>query len=407
MLKKNENFFSVKKEWSKVKDALLGWYLWPYFQKVLRSNRPVLYVDCFAGKGKFDDGNDGSPIIALDQSKKSVDNSNVPNAKINLVFIDLFYEEALKQNIPTNKYMPNTIEIIGGAFEEKIDDILSKRADQNVFLYLDPYGHSQIKFFTLSKISKLPLNSIELLLNFNDTGLFRECCSVMDISYVPDVDSDFFDDYFIEVVISNQQRADKISEYLGGDYWQDIMIDYKDGIINHHEAKDRISTTFKNKLSQQYKYVLDMPIRLKRSNAPKYRMIHATNHPDGCLLMADNMHKRCDDLMVKIQDKGQLSWIDYNVFGKNIDENLIVEHVLSLLKKIGRPINLNPFYALFFTEYGLICHYTNINNVIKKLESVGSIEVERFPKLTATGKKSRFWTEDKKNKLLLNYTGKK
>ena len=25
----------------------------------------LVYVDCFAGKGKFEDGNDGSPLIAL------------------------------------------------------------------------------------------------------------------------------------------------------------------------------------------------------------------------------------------------------------------------------------------------------------------------------------------------------
>ena len=34
--------------------------------KILYTRNPLVYVDCFAGKGKFDDGNPGSPLIALD-----------------------------------------------------------------------------------------------------------------------------------------------------------------------------------------------------------------------------------------------------------------------------------------------------------------------------------------------------
>ncbi len=63
---RNIEFFVKKREWSVVKDALLQCYLAPYFTKILRTGRPLVYVDCFAGEGRFDDGNVGSPIIALD-----------------------------------------------------------------------------------------------------------------------------------------------------------------------------------------------------------------------------------------------------------------------------------------------------------------------------------------------------
>ncbi|MFC2638325.1 MAG: hypothetical protein ACFN0X_05345 [Mitsuokella sp.] len=66
MAKKNDDFFVEKKPWSKVKDELLGCYLKPYVAKILHTRKPLAYVDCFAGKGKFDDGNPGSPLIALD-----------------------------------------------------------------------------------------------------------------------------------------------------------------------------------------------------------------------------------------------------------------------------------------------------------------------------------------------------
>ena len=67
MAKKNNDFFVEKKAWSVVKDELLGCYFMPYVSKILHTYRPLVYVDCFAGKGKFDDGNPGSPLIALEE----------------------------------------------------------------------------------------------------------------------------------------------------------------------------------------------------------------------------------------------------------------------------------------------------------------------------------------------------
>lgn len=56
MPKDNRNFFAKKKDWSEIKNTLLGAYLKPYFQKILTTKHPVFYVDCFSGKGRFDDG---------------------------------------------------------------------------------------------------------------------------------------------------------------------------------------------------------------------------------------------------------------------------------------------------------------------------------------------------------------
>ena len=83
------NFFSRKKEWSKLKDQILGHYLRPYLDKITRTGRPTRIADCFAGKGKFDDGTDGSPlIIARTLSEKL---SRDPSADIKAIFIENKY----------------------------------------------------------------------------------------------------------------------------------------------------------------------------------------------------------------------------------------------------------------------------------------------------------------------------
>ncbi len=58
-----EDFFNKKKDWSLLKDSIIDNYLEPYIRKILYARRPVFIIDCFAGKGKFDDGNPGSPLI--------------------------------------------------------------------------------------------------------------------------------------------------------------------------------------------------------------------------------------------------------------------------------------------------------------------------------------------------------
>ena len=50
MTKRNDDFFREKKAWSKVKDELLECYLTPYIAKILTTKKPLVYVDCFAGK---------------------------------------------------------------------------------------------------------------------------------------------------------------------------------------------------------------------------------------------------------------------------------------------------------------------------------------------------------------------
>lgn len=59
-------FFKEKRDWSIFKDDLLKNYLIPYFAKLLATRRDIIFIDGFAGKGKFEDGTNGSPLIVKD-----------------------------------------------------------------------------------------------------------------------------------------------------------------------------------------------------------------------------------------------------------------------------------------------------------------------------------------------------
>lgn len=131
MAKKNDDFFVEKKPWSKVKDELLGCYLKPYVAKILHTHKPLAYVDCFAGKGKFDDGNPGSPLIALEIFRQGLASTKLDGkARIGAAFIDLNYASDLERNL--SNY--NGIKIVSGAYEDTIEDLLNTKTGYNVFL---------------------------------------------------------------------------------------------------------------------------------------------------------------------------------------------------------------------------------------------------------------------------------
>lgn len=128
MAKKNHDFFKEKKPWSEVKDELLGCYLKPYLQKILHTHHPVVYVDCFAGKGAFEDGKPGSPLIALQTMQDCLGQTKMEGGDIRPYFIDRNYVEDLRKNLAGYA----GVSIVAGKYEEQIAEILRSKNECNV-----------------------------------------------------------------------------------------------------------------------------------------------------------------------------------------------------------------------------------------------------------------------------------
>ncbi|MFP3153385.1 three-Cys-motif partner protein TcmP [Lachnospiraceae bacterium ZAX-1] len=407
MPKDNRNFFKQKKIWSEVKDELLGCYLVPYFNKILSMGNPVLYVDCFAGKGKFDDGKPGSPLTALQSLESSTTQyrGSYPMPTVSMKFIELNHSNDLEANLP-NQHR-GRCEVINGKFEDNIIPLLQKamsaRHQLNVFLYVDPYGVKVLNATLFDSLS-VAFNTAELLINLNSFGFIREACRVKKVVFREREDEIFSDleEYDSSVLDSVQE----LNDIAGGDYWQAIIDKYSKGTIDCYQAEKEFSHQYKLRLRRSYTYVLDMPIRLKPGQHPKYRMVHATNHPDGCALMADNIAKRTDRLVIEIQSGGQLSLLPQTAENEMVSEDMLMEKVKSLLEKTSDYTRLNKFLADFYNEYGVLCALSSLSSgrsgsVLKTLEKNGYIDVLRNPAITDKGKPSKFWQEGKGNTLLL------
>lgn len=173
MSKDNSDFFKVKNEWSLIKDKLLGCYLTPYMQKILATNKKICYVDCFSGKGKFEDNQPGSPLIALKIRDDCLNKTKIEINKsqaIDMTFIDLNYATDLEVNLAEYNNGYGKPHIVSGRYEEKIIDILKTKRGQNVFLYIDPYGIRALDTALFDQFQTLGFNTFEMLINFNSFG---------------------------------------------------------------------------------------------------------------------------------------------------------------------------------------------------------------------------------------------
>ena len=391
MVKKNDDFFVEKKPWSKVKDELLGCYLKPYVAKILYTRKPLVYVDCFAGKGKFDDGNLGSPLIALDIFQQGLASTKLDGkAKIGAAFIDLNYASDLEVNLSNYK----GIKIVSGAYEDKIDELLESKTGCNVFLYIDPYGIKALDCTKFDNFANGQFNTIELLINMNSFGFIREACNAMGTKFKID-DGGFFDDlveYDPTVLDSTDKSIEALNCIAGGDYWEKIITEYKSGKINGYEAEERFSEQYCRRLGESYKYVLNMPIRIQPNQHPKYRMIHATNHPGGCVLMADNICNRWE-LLKNIQNSGQMTFFQEDYNNRIIDNAQKKDLIINHFSKYDNWISLTEAQADFYVKHGAICKPGEISKELKKLEKDNRLEVKRNPSLTEKGKISTFMSE--------------
>lgn len=404
MSKNNKDFFKNKNDWSEIKDRLLGCYLPQYFQKVLMTRKPIFYVDCFAGKGKFDDGSDGSPLIALKVRDDCLQRTNVQNGRIDTCFIDLNYAKELAANVAGYCSPNGSPLVVSGKYEEEIEKILSSKKGTNIFLYIDPYGIRALDSDLFDKFSTYGFNSIELLINMNSFGFFRDACRVMSVDYQNDEALNNLEDiveYEPTQIDASQQSEMLLNSIAGGEYWKSIVSDYKTRKIDGYEAEKRFSTEYKKHLRQKYTYVLDMPIRLKPGQRPKYRMIHISNHEHGCILMADNMATRSDELFIEVQQKGQMSLFDLDVENEIINESEIEDKIMAFLDRFPQGIGTDKLLACFFTEYGVLCKSGFIKKILKSMEGRGSIAVVRVPALTDKNNPCRTFTESKKQSVTI------
>jgi three-Cys-motif partner protein len=167
----SDDFHRVRKTWSQIKHSILRRYLSLLLGKLGRPGQHVFYVDGFAGQGRYENGEDGSPLIAAKLAASPVQTSrrdvlrciNVEenaNTFTNLVETTRTYVE---QGIVTNLF---------GAFEDHLPAILKQIEGYPTFFFIDPFGTESAGISTLQTIARRR-SKTEVLVRYDDTRVKR------------------------------------------------------------------------------------------------------------------------------------------------------------------------------------------------------------------------------------------
>lgn len=367
------DFFAQKRDWSKLKDRIIEHYLAPYLAKITTTGRPTRIVDCFAGKGRFDDGEIGSPIIIAQHVSAMLAHTPAPDVKA--VFIEQKYTAELQAHLAG---APGC-EVITGEYEQCVLRFLSGHVDRdrNYFFYVDPYGIKNLDFGHFARLKKVGFQSLEMLINLNSTGFLREGCRLLKLDRaVPDWADD------LDYETDGKNTPARMDEVAGGNYWRTILAAFQTGTINFHEAEEKFITAYTEGLGNHFKYVVNIPIKERSHHMPKYRLVFATDYHEGFFLMANEMHAAWHKLLD--QEKGsQLYLFDETelnaLHGPPIQEKIISE--------LHLPMNLRDLLICLIKKHGLT-HTTGEYKAIIKEKEGTMFRLKRDPPKTLTGRPS-------------------
>lgn len=369
-------FFGSKKSWSVQKDLILSRYLAAYLKKIVyhmekqkhwRSKiPPVLIVDAFAGRGWFDDGEHGSPLLIIESA------DSVATGKYRLL---LGNEDPDQHNA-----VQDLVKEYGHVFvENRLAVDLLKIVRDNVgqralFVFIDPFGIQGYPFEVIRDLGVRNTSgmSTEILINFNVKDFHKKSArnSVMNLG-IDGVDT------------NTRSKIENLDIALGGGWWRAFQ--YAPN-LSTDKRTDLVVEGYTNRLRDAgYKYIGRCPVREKDEASPKYRLIHGSRHIHALRLMnetmgnviGDELHKRSvqSDIPLFGEQVGNTDFQNWERRRYNVEADL-VEIVLQEVEaqpgerrvEIWHSIIQKHFLQFFHKEY---------TAVVARLKKAGRIRVKR------------------------------
>jgi three-Cys-motif partner protein len=244
------------------KHFVLAEYLKAWFAIIGQTTERMVFIDGFAGPGRYTGGEPGSPIIALNVLR---DHASLPRFRAEAGFF--FIEErsdrvaALRAELTAlTASLPDGVsyEVVEGMFDATLGDVLDRldadgRFLAPAFVMVDPFGVSGIPLGLMRRLLGNPKCELYITLMASWINRFR----------------------------NTQEYEGALMELYGDDSWR-AVVDLPEGdarvlgFLDLYEAKLRTSgASFVQRFN------------LYRDNAFLYSIFFATNHRLGCARMKD------------------------------------------------------------------------------------------------------------------------
>ena len=258
------------KEHTRVKHEILSKYLGTW-TKILGRFYDLNIFDCFAGRGRFLDGVEGSPLIVIKTIAEIREKGGRPG-RASCIFIERSKNNFQNLQAEINREIENSpqrygdwlnVECFNDEFANAVSGIIDKYGGSLApsFFFIDPFGFSGVPFEVIKNILSLRRTEVFMTFMVRDVNrFFRSSNHRISIEEL--------------YGINNVQEALQ-SKYSNLPREQALLKLYRDQL--HEDAN--VTYTFPFKISEDE--------RLQTT----YYLIHATNHPMGCERMKEIMYK--------------------------------------------------------------------------------------------------------------------
>jgi three-Cys-motif partner protein len=246
---------------TQAKHQILTSYLGAWYPAVSSFSGRVLYIDGFAGRGRYDDGSEGSPQLAM----RTLINHPILAQRANTEFLFMFIEKnasnaaALQgelQKLDDSGIVPDNVKwgVVNGSFDTEMQQLCERLREQGknrapTFAFIDPFGYTKFPMELLVELAQSP--ATELFINFM-VG-------------------------FVQRFIEREGQEGAIAELYGMEVARVL-----EGVVGEEKRIEQLVEVYMHTLRErtglQY---LQRFFMLNQTGNVSYAMVHATNHPLG------------------------------------------------------------------------------------------------------------------------------
>ena len=296
--KAGDSFFDKKENWSEYKDQILSYYMKPYLAKVSKIPKPITIIDCFAGRGQFKDGKNGSPRIIASKIQEQLRIPGTPDIRL----LAIEKSDSLIEPLNDSLKQYSFASVRHDSFENTAPLIDDLSRSNTVFLYVDPYAIEGLDWNTIKNALshiKQSHSSIELLMNFNAHAFVRRASAALD-KPIPDFafDSDesrqeHIDDW--DRIAAENLTTEKLDKAVGTDWWLEIFRDNHQPNLQRNLLVERLCERLERLSRYAYPYeVFEKP----HHNTPKYVLVFASRYT-GAVTLVNNAVVKARDIFVE------------------------------------------------------------------------------------------------------------
>lgn len=269
MKKDPREFEKERLSWSRWKHAILEEYL-RIMAAVLRQHRVICFVDGFAGPGKYQDNQDGSPLLAARHAEKLALNNETYKLKCINVELDAnVFANLQNATQPFQEFVTN----MNMGFGEAVPAILSQIGSFPTLFFLDPIGVKGLNWSLLEPIFSRGIDTegsaiTELLIRFHPNAIARMAGLIENL---------------------NQSGAAANVKTLLDIYNLNSLEEWKQITSTHGIDLPGLTEAYQERLREKFRYVVRIPIR-KLEGQFKYFLIFATRSQKGVQVMNDVLY---------------------------------------------------------------------------------------------------------------------